>query len=217
MTVLTPTNRMLVEGRDEVFAVVNLMRAHGVNWPQDKGEWPAVIQDCGGISVILEADFISTVFQSSGVKNLGIVIDANDDFASRWRQLRDRCLSSIPDIPETMPTDGLIRNNADGKRLGIWIMPDNSSAGMLENFLQHLVPAGQEPLWQFASSSTAEARSRGAPYRTAHEAKARIHAWLAWQDPPGQPFGTAMTQKILDVQLASSAPFVAWFRKLYEI
>jgi hypothetical protein len=217
MTVPTPTNRLLVEGRDEKFAIVNLVCAHGVPWPKEYTQRPVSVQECGGVTTILEADFISTHFQSSEVRNLGVVIDANDDFASRWNRLRERCRSCVADIPDALPIEGLIRNNADGKRLGIWIMPDNSSAGMLENFLQHLVPAGQEPLWQFASSSTAEARSRGAPYRTAHEAKARIHAWLAWQDPPGQPFGTAMTQKILDVQSASSAPFVAWFRKLYEI
>jgi hypothetical protein len=96
-------------------------------------------------------------------------------------------------------------------------MPDNTSQGDLETFLRYLVPDRQEPLWKQACDSVIAAVSSGANCRDSHIAKANLYTWLAWQDPPGQSPGFALTRKILDPQSQYAGPFVKWFRELYRL
>jgi hypothetical protein len=123
----------------------------------------------------------------------------------------------FPGMPQDLPTEGLIIENNEHKRLGAWIMPDNASEGSLEMFLRHLVPGDLEALWTHAVTSTAAAKPVGACYRDCHLSKANLYAWLAWQDEPGQRAGAALTKKVLDAHAESAAPFVKWFRELYQL
>ncbi|AWK84900.1 DUF3226 domain-containing protein [Azospirillum thermophilum] len=207
---------LLVEGHDDLYAIVQLMAAH-VPWGNTKEERPVVIEQCGGVENILATGFISTKLKSREVETLGIVVDADADFTTRWARLRSLCLGQFPEIPETVAPGGLVIDNAQGKRLGIWIMPDNSSRGMMETFLGFLVPDGEEPVWRKAQAAVREALELGAKCRDAHLDKSNIHTWLAWQDPPGQSFGTALLQKILDPKSSHAGPFVTWFRTLYRL
>ena len=119
-------------------------------------------------------------------------------------------------MPDTMPVSGLI-TEANDLRLGIWIMPDNSSSGMLENFLHYLIPDTDQSLWNFAKSSVDTAKINSAPFRDVHLPKAEIHTWLAWQDPPGERFGIAITKKFLDPHSTSATAFVDWFKNLFGL
>jgi hypothetical protein len=110
-----------------------------------------------------------------------------------------------------MPVEG----HAKLERYGIWMMPDNLTAGALEDFLQRLVPAG-DSCWQHADTSTKQARQLGAPLKENDCTKGAIHAWLAWQDPPGRPFGTALSASILKHDSPEALEFVSWFRRLFE-
>jgi hypothetical protein len=116
-----------------------------------------------------------------------------------------------------MPTDGLIIENLDGKRFGVWLMPDNKSAGDLETFLRYLIPHDQEPLWKLACASVTTAKASGAFCHDSHISKANLYTWLAWQEPPGQSPGLALTRKILDPQSPYAGAFVAWFKELYQV
>jgi hypothetical protein len=57
----------------------------------------------------------------------------------------------------------------------------------------------------------------GAKCRPHHVDKSNIYTWMAWQDPPGQSFGTALVSKVLDSRAPQALPFVKWFRDLYEL
>ena len=74
-----------------------------------------------------------------GLKAIGIIVDADDQFDSRWSSVRERCRKIAADFPEELPPEGLIHQNEHGLRIGVWIMPDNQSRGMLETFLGSLV------------------------------------------------------------------------------
>jgi hypothetical protein len=95
------------------------------------------------------------------------------------------------------------------------MMPNNQTAGVLEDFLQRLIPAG-DTCWQHADTSTRQARDLGAALRENDHAKGAIHTWLAWQDPPGQPFGTALNARIFHHDSPEALEFVAWFKRLFE-
>jgi hypothetical protein len=206
----------LVEGQDDLYAIAELM-GHHINWPDKKANAPVKVESCGGVEEILSADFIPLKLKSREVEILGIVIDANDAVAARWASLRALCAVAFLDIPADLPPTGLIRQNDEGKRLGVWIMPDNSTRGMMETFMKYLVPKPEEPIWKLAQKSAIEARRAGAKYRDAHADKANIFTWLAWQDPPGQTIGTALLQKLLDAHAPSALPFIRWFRELFQL
>lgn len=57
----------------------------------------------------------------------------------------------------------MIATNADGLRLGIWIMPDNQSPGMMETFLAYLRPETNGPLLAYVHEAWSTAKTHGAP------------------------------------------------------
>jgi hypothetical protein len=130
---------------------------------------------------------------------------------------RNLCLGFFPAMPKLLPESGLIVDNSDGKRLGLWIMPDNVSKGAIEIFLKFLVPDTEKDRWQHAVKSTSEAKNLGCKYKDCHTDKANLYSWLAWQDEPGQSPGNALTKKILDPKSPSAMPFVKWFMGLYSL
>jgi len=52
---------------------------------------------------------------------------------------------------------------ADGRRLGVWLMPDNQNPGKLEDFFALLVPP-DDPCWGWSEESTAHAHQLGAGF-----------------------------------------------------
>lgn len=132
-------------------------------------------------------------------------------------QFAQDAYNRFQNIPEHFPNTGLIVDNLKGKRIGIWIMPDNTSIGMLETFLCYLVPNPNDPIFNAAQTSVANARSLGAPFKEPHISKANIHTWLAWQDPPGRQLHQAVMQRILSPSSPLALTFVSWFCRLFEI
>jgi hypothetical protein len=86
---------------------------------------------------------------------------------------------------------------------------------MVETF--GLVPDDSKELWDFAATCIESAREKGAKYKAVHLQKAHMHTWLAWQDPPGERMGIALTAKILRPEIESAAMFANWFIQLYEV
>jgi hypothetical protein len=207
---------LVVEGKDDLGTVIGLMRHH-IAWPPEEIGWPVCIDVANGADEILSSRFISTKLKTSGLKILGIMLDADDNFSGRVTRLHSLCSQALPAMPTSFPATGLIVDNADGMRVGIWIMPDNRSHGMLETLLKYFVPSTAVPLWTHAEESVMRAMELQCPCRPAHLDKARIHTWLAWQDPPGERLGSAITKKILDPNASTAMPFVAWFRELYGV
>ena len=207
-------NRLLVEG-DEDKRVIPYFMDHFIHWGDNESEWPVRIEHFGGIENMLKPGTIEAELKSSGLRALGLMVDANDDPMSRWRRIRDRCRKTFDAFPEEIDPSGLILQNADGLRLGIWLMPDNITKGMLETFLGLFVPSAAEPLWKYAQQCCEECRSHGAPYIPAHADKALIHTWLAWQDPPGPSLHLAIIRHQLRPGSPQADKFVNWFKKLY--
>jgi len=205
---------LLVEGKDELRVLPELLELAGIAWP--KGSEPVRIEEQDGIANLLAPGFIEATLKASGVQAVGVIVDANGDPGARWTQLRGRLASSYPDLPVELPLSGLIQETPDKPRVGVWLMPDNVRAGMLETLLLAL-RAGDPALHDHAREATAQARTCGAPFREAHREKAELHAWLAWQDPPGRQLHDAVRAKHLPPAPPVTAPFVAWFRQLFEL
>lgn len=208
-------NKLLVEGKDDQYAIAELM-AHFVHWGDSKNEWPVLIKPLDGVENLINHATITANLKGSAVR-YGIVVDANDQFDKRWSRLREYASEEFPGLPERLPDNGLVFRNGRGNRLGIWIMPDNQGDGMLETFLKYLVPDPYADLWKHAQSAVERARALGAKCKKTHLEKAQIHTWLAWQDPPGDPFGTALKRNVFRTDHNLALLFVDWFCKLFEL
>ncbi|CAN1208689.1 DUF4435 domain-containing protein [Tumidithrix helvetica PCC 7403] len=207
---------LLVEGKQDVRVIPELIEANGVDWGTRKS--PIVyIRDCDGYQKLVDPDVISTELQASGLSALGIIVDADDNPQGRWQSIRSASIRSIPDLPEALPEEGLIHITPSGIKFGVWMMPDNKMRGMLETFLTYLIPDGNESIWQFAQKSALEAKNKGAMFTDAHGDKANIYTWLAWQDPPGRQLHQAIMERLLDPNHPNAQMFVTWFKALYGL
>ncbi len=94
-------------------------------------------------------------------------------------------------------------------------MPDNSSAGALEDFLIGLAPPG-DALLTHARQCVGNLPTDLRRFAEAHRSKAEIRTWLAWQEEPGLPFGTALKAGYLDISHARVGEFVQWLNALFN-
>lgn len=211
--------RLLVEGAEDKRVVPELIEKHGIIWEPRPKQYYAEIEDCGGIDNILKDSFISSRFKTSNLKALGIIIDADglsDNQPSRVSDILGQCKKIIPDFDWTLSAKGIVASDQTGKRIGLWVMPDNLNPGMLENLLLSLPPANQLDLVEQARSATQNAKANhAAPYAAVHEHKAIIHTWLAWQDPPGRQLHQAIQENMLQPHSPIADAFVDWFRRLF--
>ena len=205
-----------MEGATDKYVIPYLMEANGVTWPRPPNH-PVDIEWWGSVDEFLKPEAINNAVKVPGREALGVVVDANGDAAARWRQLRTRCGSEFAELPERIPAEGLQVVHSLGTRFGVWIMPDNRFTGMLEDLLVRLIPEDSLPLYETARDCVAESRRKGARFRDVHQAKAEIHTWLAWQDPPGLRLHEAVNHTVLDPERRESRPFVNWFKSLFRL
>ena len=208
-----PGPTLFVEGRDDLYSIGELLARHGIQRGADK---VANIEESKTVEKLLEA--IVTRVKVGGEFPIGFVLDADSPVIDRWRSVRDRLLKGqVEDVPESPSAEGFIGRSSEWQtKVGVWLMPDNLSDGMLEDFLQRLL-ADNDTLIRFARTATEDSIAHGAKYSPVHRSKAVIHAWLAWQAKPGEPFGTAIHAKYFRHDTEIALRFVAWYRTLFEI
>lgn len=213
------TKILLVEGPIDRLSIVYLMEHNGVEWPKENP--PVHITVCGGYKEIIKPKTISTILKRSNLETFGILIDADQDFESRWQSIQSACLPKVTDLPKFAEPEGLIHAySVTPERqvpFGIWVMPDNQRPGMLETWLKELIEDG-DPLWEYAQEATQIARTqKQATFIEEHLEKAQICTWLAWQKPPGLHLHLAVKKKLFNPQHPRAQAFVTWFKKLYDL
>ncbi len=203
--------RLLVEGSDDLHSVIHLIARHGFDWDDEKTVRPYVANS-GSLDELLKEFPVALKGRYS---RIGVLVDANTHLSDRWAQLRGRAESVGVKLPQAPNNKGtIVEGLRPGSRVGIWLMPDNLSPGTLETFLSKLVPY-EDLIWSYAGEVVVEARERGAPCRKIDDLKSRLHTWLAWQEDPGLPFGTALRAQIFLHDTPDALNFVDWFRRLF--
>ena len=205
-----------MEGHDDRRSVVGLMEHH-VNWPNGKEKAPVYIEVGEGVEEILKPAYLTTQMKTPNLEAIGIMLDADVATGSRYQQIKTVYLKEFPDLPESMPKEGLIAVNKDGLRLGLWIMPDNFSPGIFETFLEHLVPGNAQPIWDHSVESVLKARTLGAEFTNLQLPRANLYTFLAWQNPPSQSPGISLNKKVLDPYSPMAQIFANWFKRLYNL
>jgi hypothetical protein len=212
--------RLLVEGSDDLNMCYHLFKYHGIEILGKDEVQPAHYQkieviNAGGLEKVLEA--IPREVSRINLKQLGILVDADENCASRWQTVHDilvKCgYRTVPPIPNP---DGTIIREDERPAVGIWIMPDNQLPGMLEHFCRFLVPEN-DGLWVTAENALQHVIEQERRFREQHTMKAHLHTWLAWQEEPGRPIGQAVAKKYLDPEASYAQLFIQWIRAIFEI
>ena len=171
----------------------------------------------GGVDSLLVAIPLQIKLSKERGDVVGIVIDADDSPDARWQSLRGIfAQAGYPNVPRRQDPDGTVLESPTGTslpRAGVWIMPDNKTPGILEDFLRFLIPNQPNPLFAHAERSVATVPERRFGENDAP--KALIHTWLAWQDEPGKPYGTAITARFLDSRLPEAQALAGWLGRLF--
>lgn len=201
-------NVLLVEGSSDSHVIRNLWIAHF-------GEpVPFVIDVRHGLTNLREAFAGSLI--GSEVERLGVIVDADEEVEKRWpgfyQALVVRGYKPIPKIPGG---DGVLLHRPDRSVpvVGVWLMPDNTSPGRLEDFIGFLVPEG-DLLWEHAGSVIDSIPAELVRFKQAHRSKAHVHTWLAWQPEPGIRMGQAIT-RFLDPRAPHAVRLVEWLRRVF--
>lgn len=202
-------NVLLVEGADDEHVIKHLCAHHGVPHLDE-------IANSGGVPQLIES--FPVRLKESDVEALGVVVDADTNLQARWEALRDRLREARYDpVPQTPLEGGTILPSPAGTllpRVGIWLMPDNRTSGIPEDFLRFLVPV-DSPLLTHVEHSVDGIPPAERRFSDQDRPKAVIHTWLAWQEHPGKPLGTAITVRYLDAGVQEAGAFIDWLRRLF--
>ena len=209
-------SRLHVEGTDDSHAIRHLLIRHGIDYGQEP--WPdhfPRIDEIGGKDELLKG--VETAVALNTGRSIGFVLDANTSRQSRWDKMAYRLRNVDLCVPRDIPSEGFVGESMKYRaRVGVWLMPDNRREGTLEHFLETLV-SEDDPLFLHAQQSTEQAKRLGAKYSDTKAPKAALHAWLAWQENPGLPYGSTIRARYFDRDSEVAEEFVAWFRCVFQI
>jgi len=201
---------LLVEGKDDEHVFYHLLKHHQIPECFE-------IKNKEGIDNLL--DTLPTELKRSNLERLGIVVDANTDVAVRWTNLRSILASAghgdVPANPDPSGTIVVLEQPERTLTVGIWFMPNNTLPGMLEDFVAFLVPP-DDPLWGYAEDCLRGISEQHRRFPAAHQPKAHIHTWLAWQEEPGTPMGLAITKHYLNADTPHAHQLMNWIRRLFD-
>lgn len=202
---------LLVEGRDDEHVIKAIFRRRDLQKIDE-------IRPHGGKDELLEA--LPVRLKESDIHSLGVVIDADTDLLARWESIRGRLVQAgYENVPANPSANGVVlRAPIDSllPRTGIWLMPNNTTPGILEDFLRFLVPS-PSVLFQHAERSLAQIPPTEQLFSQLARPKALIHTWLAWQAEPGKPLGLSITARFLDQDVPQVDIFVQWLRNLFQL
>jgi len=205
-----------VEGKDDMHTLVHLLLRHGIDY--DTKPWPPQFpefKESDSIEKMLQG--MTTAIELSAGRTIGFVLDADSPLDDRWRAVRDRLQQVAVAAPTSPPPEGFVGESPKYRaRVGVWLMPDNCHDGKLETLLSTLVEEG-DSLIGHAEQATYGAKDLGARFSEPDTIKAILHAWLAWQEEPGCPYGTAIRARYFRHDSPAAIGFVAWFRKVFRI
>jgi hypothetical protein len=199
--------KLLVEGNDDQHVIWALCERFTVNHNFD-------VIDCEGINNLYEQ--LPIRFKQAQVDTIGLIIDADSEIKDRWKSISALLLLQGFAIPEAIPSEGLILKDNAGFKIGVWIMPNNNSNGMLEDFISFLIPK-EDKILPIVNNTLTNIESQGLnQYSLIHKSKATIHSWLSLQSDPGTPMGLGITKRYLTTDEETCSMLVNWLKQLFQ-
>ncbi|CAN2041734.1 DUF4276 family protein [Candidatus Magnetomoraceae bacterium gMMP-15] len=211
-------NTLLVEGYNDEFIIQKLLKRRKIEFENFE------IKSCNNVDKLLRI-LPDTILLKTNEDVIGIIVDADENLAERWKKLRDILIKvKFQDVPQSTNIKGIILKadeNDELPQVGVWLMPNNKLNGRIEDFIKFLVPSDDD-LLPLAEKKVDDLISKEKNrFTIPHKSKAVIHTWLAWQERPGTQLGAAVTYRvaktlehILDDKNATD--FIEWLKKLFK-
>lgn len=209
---MSDANLLVVEGSDDLHVLYSLFQYHNI--PEYFR-----IEEKKGIENVLQFLTVQLKIQDddSPLRRIGIVVDADTNIASRWASLQTILHSAgYSNLPHTISSSGIIIENIGMPIIGIWLMPNNTFPGVLEDFIRFLVPQN-DMLWPRVEQVIKEIPTEERRFPEHRLSKVQIHTWLAWQEEPGKPMGQAITARYLDANAPHAQYLINWVRQLFTL
>lgn len=204
---MTGRSIFLVEGSDDEHVIYAILKRHAFD-PVFKIEEPK------GLDALLSRLRLE-LKPGTDLERLGIVIDSDRDFESRWQGLRRILIrAGYTDTPDAPDPTGTVLTGEFLPRIGVWLMPNNVTAGTLEDFLASLVRES-DALWLLAQKCLDEVIALECRFAAQYRLKALIHTFLAWQDDPGLPMGRAIGRGFFRAEGPHVDALIAWLNRLF--
>ena len=176
----------------------------------------------GWSNLVTNLPLLLAQIRAGDVEKFGIILDAdyppdnNGGFVQRFKFVTDKLADFGYVIPE-QPSQkmGDIFGHSDGlPSIGLWIMPNHESSGMLEGFVESLVSDAT----QISLLTHAEHSIKTLPAtlfnKSLHLTKARVLTWRAWQKRPGVSLSKALQDGVLD--RSKSVNFENWLKQVFK-
>jgi hypothetical protein len=188
--------------------------------PQDKTvEPPFELKPQGGFDELRKE--LGVMLKGNAHSHVGVVIDADEEvddqgLSCRWCTIRLLLRSRGYTCPEKPNSTGIILEQEDRPRVGIWVMPDNLLKGKVETFVMSLVPPGNQ-LWSWAEAALASVPDCAERFDEKDRHKALVHTYLAVQKQPGSPMGAGIRASYFSAGIGLGPQFAAWVKLLFEL
>ena len=204
-----PARLLLVEGEDDYHVVTQLCRQY-----QSMPDF--TIKPTGGIDKLLGAVYEEVNAQERVA--LGVLIDWDDDEDNRWGDLQARLAEAGVTAPDRPDPNGTVVAEQPNRliplpRVGVWMMPDNQSAGELEDFVREMLPP-DDRVWPLAEGYIDGIPQAERRFREGKVARAKLYAWLATREQPGR-MGAAIGAGDLDTSGELAGRFAGWLRAVF--
>ena len=218
-----PDRVLLVEGQNDRNVVLQICKRHSsfsVKGPYGKEQIVVLdspsassftIRDKEGVDEVLKS--IGSEIKAPGRQAVGILVDANDNVKRRWDAIMGRLRKAgITRLPSSRRSSGTILLSK--QRTGIWLMPNNSSCGELEDFIAEMIP-DDDAVWPLSQRYINEIPETERKFKPKKTRRAQIHAWLAAREDP-RHMGVAISAKDLEVDGVLCQQFIAWLTELFK-
>ena len=169
------------------------------------------IKEAQGFPDILK--YIGPETKAPGRKSVGFVMDNDSCPKQRWSDVRKKLVDAGFEPPEGLDQSGIIINGDNGPIVGVWLMPDNSSSGELEDFAIGMIK-DNDPVWPLAQSYINSIPEDDKKFLPTKSNKAKFYAWLATRKKPNR-MGAAIGAEDLTTETRLNSSFVAWLSKLF--
>ena len=174
------------------------------------------VQEKGGDSI-----YQSIKAEVMGDNNtIGIIVDADLDKNGvpagevKWQKISSRLNQIGYTCPQKHNPSGTIIEHEALPNVGVWIMPDNESEGIIEDFMNGLINS-DDKLLQYVDESISKIEMDSVNrYKSKDQSKAKMATWLSWQEDPGKPLWIALKKRYFDTNHEYCKNFLKMDRRI---
>lgn len=226
-TTINPSHVLLVEGEgdrgffEQVCKSLALNPAIKVAPPKDyQADYEERLRNSKqGVLNLLEDLLSELLDEGAPTQRLAIIVDA--DYENEQGLGYNKTIQQVSKLAADYDfslaenqTNGLCFKHNDGlAEFSLWVMPNNRTDGMLEDFIKTCVTPGEQSLFGYAVQIVQNVPNP--KFKPHHYSKAEVATWLAWQKPPGHGLYYAVCDNLLDPNHALFQEMELWLKNIF--